>query len=169
MSKLILFLVFLLTLGASALAQVGRGAREPSLPTPGAPPPQQPGPAPPRTRLEQEAIAREQELVAAQRRHDLEFFERVLADDLIDVGGDGKPLRKTQVLAFLPDLEIFEHSMTNVVVKPVGNNAVALSYDVIARATNTGRPVPARQHAMTVWVRREGTWQVLLHQLTPIQ
>ena len=118
--------------------------------------------------LEQEAIAREKELAAAEKRHDWEFISRALAHDFVEVAGDGKLYTKAEVAQYFPDVRVQEFSLDNFRVVQSRPDAVLLLYTANAQATFKGQPFPAHNYVSSYWVRRRGEWRMIFHQATPI-
>jgi ketosteroid isomerase-like protein len=79
---------------------------------------------------------------------------------------DGPVGRDAQIDG-LKDLKLTEYSPGKLTVTVLGRDAALVRYALAMAGTYKGRPVPARNIASAVWVRRDGRWQEAFYQETP--
>jgi hypothetical protein len=113
-----------------------------------------------------ELVRRTQELLDAIGPGDRKPFERYFADDSFIHDEKGHSWDKNALLADLsvppPDWSggiTLNHPQSRI----VGNTAI-LSYDMDEIETISGQTVRARYHTTDVWLRRNGTWQIVAEQ-----
>ena len=119
-------------------------------------------------KLEEAAIAREKSLAEAEKRHDWESISRHLADDFVEIAGNGKLYTKAEVAQYFPEVRVQEATLDNFRVLQLGPDAVLLFYTADAQATFQGQPIPGRNYVSSYWARRAGKWRMVFHQATPI-
>ena len=106
----------------------------------------------------------EQEIIAAERTANIHVFERLLANDLVAIGPDGKRHTRTEMLQILKTTPAQQVSASDFLEVPAGRDAVIVNY-VVTQPAATG----TRRHTATsVWVRRSGQWNMVFHQGTAI-
>jgi glyoxylase I family protein len=149
-----------LLFASSALAQAAKPQTAPSS--------TQPGKAGAAQKFEAAAIAREKSLAEAEKRHDWESISRHLADDFVEIAGNGKLYTKAEVAQYFPDVRVQEATLDNFRVLRLGPDAVLLFYTADAKATFKGQPIPGRNYVSSYWARRAGKWRMVFHQATPI-
>ncbi|HKD92647.1 MAG TPA: nuclear transport factor 2 family protein [Terriglobales bacterium] len=151
MKLLCAFAILLASLGA--LAQTTPSA---SLPTgPSATPP-------PITH--DEAVANEKKLFAADQAHDLETIKSIVADDFVDIARDGTSIGKDALLKEIPKIKLLRYEQHNFRVAVLGPFAYTISYDSDATMTgDDGKEMRSQNGLNSVWVRRDGRWQMLMH------
>jgi len=118
---------------------------------------------------EEFVIALEQSLAAAEKQHDLNAFKLGLADDVMNIGIDGKVYLKDFILKVVVDPALVGGMLTisNPQVRVIGRDVAILSYDALVEGSSyKGQPYPRETRVSSVWVRRDGRWQLLLHQAT---
>lgn len=122
-----------------------------------------PAPAPPAVTLQQ-AIANEKKLFEADQKHDMETIKSIVADDFVDVGRDGSSIGKEALLKEIPGIKMVRAEQKNFRVTVLGPFAYAISYDSDATTLNDQGKEQHTQNALnSVWIRRDGRWQMLLH------
>ena len=95
---------------------------------------------------------------------DLPFLERIWADDFSYIGSDGTVYDKKAGLAFFADNpDTYTRAVnTSFKVRVYGNNfAVAAGADHLEGKDKEGKPFSRRNRFTNVWVRKNGTWQVV--------
>jgi ketosteroid isomerase-like protein len=113
-------------------------------------------------------LERERELQAAQLASDVDELDRLLHDDLLAVGPDGKLADKAMDLEAHRTgvLEIAELVEEEVRVKLVGETA--LTFVVLAiKGTIGGADVSGRYRYTRTWTRAAGDWQVVGAHISP--
>lgn len=111
----------------------------------------------------------EEDLRAAVLKGDTAVFERVLADDYRNVNARGLVRGKKEILADLKSGAARTESLTldNVKVAVYGDTAV-LTADRTVKSTLRGQDTGGRQRQIRVYVKRNGRWQAVAMQTTPI-
>ena len=133
-----------LLMGCAALAQVAK-------------------PAPPPITYA-EAVANEKKLFAADQAHDMDTIKSIVADDFVDVGRDGSSIGKDALLKEIPTIKMTKYAQTNYRVTVLGPYAYAISYDSDATSIGAdGKETRTQNPLNTVWIRRDGRWQILMH------
>ncbi len=98
------------------------------------------------------------------------FLQHVLADELIYGMTQGDVLNKAQLLerTSAPEHTYEELRSDHVLVRIYGNVAI-MTDRTTARGVNYGRPFAGLFRFVRIFVRKEGRWQVVLEQGTPMQ
>ena len=105
------------------------------------------------------------QIIEAERNGDISVFEKLLADNCVTIGPDGKRHGKAEVLKILRSIQKQSITATDFIVLPAGRDAAIVNY-VVTVATPDGS---TRQHtASSVWLRTKGGWQMVFHQGTEI-
>ena len=118
-------------------------------------------------KLEREIIKLEQERVAALTQGKTAKLEQLLADDLTYTHSSGRVDSKAQFLDSLKSGSVKYESMThsNVKVAVYGNTAVMRGESEM-KLLSGGRPVAFRIRFLSVYVKKEGRWQLTAWQST---
>lgn len=119
------------------------------------------------TQIEGDVIAREKELVAAERKHDVEVFRKLLRDDLVYVVFNGWVFTKSDLISKMSYIDVSDYDPENFKVRVPSHDIALLTYDLKEKVTVAGRHVPQKQYVSSLGVRHQGTWQLLFHQATP--
>ncbi len=119
---------------------------------------------PPPPIIYDQAVANEKNLFAADQKHDMDAIKSMVADDFIDVNKDGSTENKADLLKEIPTLKLLHYEQQNFRVVSMGPYAYAISYDSDATVIGAdGQEKHAQNGLNTVWIWRDGRWQVLLH------
>lgn len=111
-----------------------------------------------------EAVANEKKLFAADQAHDMDTIKSIVADDFVDIGRDGKSIGKDALLKEIPNIKLLRHEQHNFRVTVLGPYAYAISYDSDATMIGEdGKESRSQNGLNTVWIRRDGRWQILMH------
>jgi hypothetical protein len=104
---------------------------------------------------------------ATQGKADLAAFDRIWADDFFSINHDGSTVDKQQTLAFLRTGKFLAEKITSdeFRLRRYGDSAV-----ITGRSTYFvgGQKVGDVRHTQ-VWIKRNGRWQLVGWQGTPIQ
>ncbi|MGE5242920.1 MAG: DUF4440 domain-containing protein [Betaproteobacteria bacterium] len=112
----------------------------------------------------QEAVANEKKLFAADQQHDLDTMKSIVADDFVDIGKDGSSIGKQALLKEIPTIKLLKASQQNFRVMALGPHAYSISYDSDATMIDaSGKQVRSQNPLNTVWIKRDGRWQILMH------
>jgi hypothetical protein len=125
------------------------------------------------SRLEQNAIANEKNLIEAKKKDDAAFFKRTLSQDFSLVGVDGQLLEGHEAAGNLGDSDLVELTPYNLKVVTVAEDAATVTaaivtYDAIVREKpeEDQGPPPRYQHFSSVWVKQGDEWKLKFHQAT---
>ncbi len=120
--------------------------------------------APPPPITYEDAVANEQKLFAADQKHDMETIKSIVADDFVDIDKDGSSEGKAALLKEIPTIKLLHYEQKNFRVVSMGPYAYAISYDSDATVVDaSGNQRRAQNGLNTVWIWRDGRWQILLH------
>jgi len=111
-----------------------------------------------------EAVANEKKLFAADQQHDMETIKSIVADDFVDIAKDGSAIGKEALLKEIPGIKLLRYAQQNFRVTALGPHAYAISYDSDATLIGAdGKETRSQNPLNTVWIKRDGRWQILLH------
>ncbi|MFY9743045.1 MAG: nuclear transport factor 2 family protein [Candidatus Sulfotelmatobacter sp.] len=120
--------------------------------------------APPAPITYDQAVANEKSLFAADQKHDMEAIKSLVADDFLDINKDGSSEDKAALLKEIPTLKLLHYEQQNFRVLSMGPYAYTISYDSDATVVGAGgKETHAHNILNTVWIWRDGRWQILLH------
>jgi uncharacterized protein (TIGR02246 family) len=120
--------------------------------------------------VEKEIRQLEEQLRAAAVKADTAAFERLLADDYTTTNLNGLTRSKAEVIADAKSGAAKTESLTldSVKVRVYGDAAV-LTADRTVKSTLRGQDTSGRLREIRVFVKRNGRWQAVAMQATPIQ
>jgi uncharacterized protein (TIGR02246 family) len=120
--------------------------------------------------VEKEIRQLEEQLRAAAVKADTAAFERLLADDYTTTNLKGLTRSKAEVIADAKSGAAKTESLTldSVKVRVYGDAAV-LTADRTVKSTLRGQDTSGRLREIRVFVKRNGRWQAVAMQATPIQ
>lgn len=118
--------------------------------------------------LEATLVARERELIEAEKRGDWSAIDKILADDFFELAGDGAVYDKPAIEKLFPDVKLLSYTLSEFRLAEISSECAVLTYRIDAEATYRGQPFPGQLRASTVWTKRGGKWTVKFHQVTPI-
>ena len=110
-----------------------------------------------------EAVANEKKLFAADQKHDMDTIKQIVADDFVDVARDGSSIGKEALLKEIPNINMLRYEQKNFRVTALGAYAYSISYDSDATAVRDGKESRTQNALNSVWIKRDGRWQMLLH------
>ena len=119
--------------------------------------------------------ALEEALLTPALRRDPRRLATLLADDFREFGSSGRIWTKAETLEGLLTETPIQLQLKDFEAKPLAPEAVLVTYRV-QRETLAATPVPegledvarpAPSLRSSLWVQREGRWQMLFHQGTP--
>jgi ketosteroid isomerase-like protein len=115
-----------------------------------------------------EILTAERELQAAQRASDVDALDRLLHDDLLAVGPDGRLVDKQD------DLEahrsgVFEiHELEEEDLRVLVHGELAVTFVVLRiRGAIAGEAVGGRMRYTRTWTRDGGAWRVIAAHINP--
>jgi hypothetical protein len=110
----------------------------------------------------------ERELLKADKARNWDAVARRLADDFVEVAGDGNYYRKEQIAKLFPESKVTGYKISEIEFRSLGATAAMLAYRLDLQATFRGTPLPPAIRVSTVWRKQAGAWKVVFHQGTAI-
>lgn len=99
---------------------------------------------------------------------DADVLKKLMTEDHVSITSyAGKEGRDKQIAA-LPKFKIEKYSTEGMKSQAVTKDSVLLTYVVKYKGTYSGKALPARALASSLWVLREGHWREALYQETPV-
>jgi hypothetical protein len=120
------------------------------------------------TDLQDRLLALERQILEAQKHCDYEVIAALLAADFREVGSSGRIYTKTEILEAIREVEVLDYSLEQPRATSLGQNCVLLTYVATLRRCRGACESLQRSHRSSIWIERDGKWQVLYHQGTPI-
>lgn len=111
-------------------------------------------------------ISLEIELLRPEVRTSLARLTELIADDFVELGQSDQRYTKPDLLRLLPGHPGTSFHATDFELKPLGPDAVLLTYRVEAVIAD-GRE-SSRSWRSSIWQRRAGRWQIVFHQGTSV-
>jgi hypothetical protein len=107
----------------------------------------------------------EQQLLQPSTRRDATVLTSLIAEDFREFGGSGRIYTRQQIIDQLATESPRYITLSDPFCGQLAEDIALLTY----RATGT-TALKAASHSLrsSVWVRRDGRWQMLFHQGTPI-
>jgi len=130
---------------------------------PGAVTPKPPSP------LEQALLANDKSLTEAYKNKDIDFLKRMVTDDFVAIGTDGKPFDKADLVENFRETKIEEYRPYEVSVVPVNETAAIVTYDCVVRMMVFDETLPRYQHVSNLWVKQGDQWRLKFQQATTAQ
>jgi ketosteroid isomerase-like protein len=117
-----------------------------------------------------EVLAVERQWTAAHLHGDVAAIERIMAEEYIRIQPDGSVAGKAAVLAaYQPDRRHWDHAQGDEYdVRIYGNTALVVGRWT-ARGVNNGQAFDYAARFLSVYVRRNGDWQMVAEQSTEIR
>ena len=118
---------------------------------------------------EQEIRKLQQEYDQAWVKQDVAAFERLIADDITQTDMKGRVLSKAQIIANAKsgDVKFESGKSDNIKVRVYGNTALVTSVWT-EKSINKGEVLAGSTINTMVYVKKNGAWQVVSDQVTPI-
>ncbi len=125
-------------------------------------------PAKPLSPLEQALFANTKAIPEAQKSKNVDFLKRVLTDDFVAVGSEGKLHDKEEILSSAHDGELKDYYAYNLRVVPVNGEAAIVTYDCVIHMPEGDAPgmAPRYQHISDLWVKQDDQWRLRFQQST---
>jgi hypothetical protein len=121
--------------------------------------------------VEEELIQTYRSLIDALLKGDVPVFDRLLADELTNIGIDGKVLTKAQTLELIrsgPASRFIDSwTIEDVKVRVYAEAAVLTSMHVTKGKNSSAKPLYFRVTA--IFIKRDGRWQIVAGQHTVVQ
>jgi glyoxylase I family protein len=117
---------------------------------------------------EDQLIEREQSIVAAHQRGDVEAVETVLAEGFYEIGSSGRLFSKAEILQASTQIKILEYSFERFRVFSVDEQHAIVTYVARTRRRYQGVESTTRTYRSSMWKLAEGQWRLIFHQGTPL-
>jgi ketosteroid isomerase-like protein len=117
-----------------------------------------------------EVLAVERQWTAAHLQGDFATIEHIMASDYMRIGPDGSVAGKAAVLAtYQPDRRHWDHAEGDDYDVRVYGDTALVAGRWTARGINNGQPFDYAARFLSVYVRRDGRWQMVAEQSTEIR
>ena|SRR5216684_7059873 len=113
--------------------------------------------------------AMEHDWLNAEKNHDTAAFEKIVADDWIAIGADGKSQTKAQRAAEIEGAHITAATMGDMKVRVFGDTAVVTGTDDEVTTTEDGKKSRDHYAWTDVFVKRNGKWLAVASQTAQIK
>jgi hypothetical protein len=120
---------------------------------------------------EQELIAIDKEWGDAGLKGDTAVLERILADDFIGNSPTGvatKAQNIAEAKTNAPNITNATYVADEYTVRFLDPNTAVMTHRAVEKGLNKGKEYTDQHRSMHLWVKRDGRWQVLASQATPI-
>jgi hypothetical protein len=107
--------------------------------------------------------ALEEKLLRPEIRGDVAALDELLADDFIEFGASGRRYTKAEIIAALPHEPPVERTTSDYATRELGAGVALVTYNVVRHTP--GEP-SMRSLRSSIWVHRDGRWQMVFHQGT---
>jgi hypothetical protein len=107
----------------------------------------------------------EQRLLTDAIRQDAHELSALLADEFREFGSSGRTFSKTEILDLLSSDPPVSLSLNSFEAYPVSEQAVLVTFRAVKEIA--GSP-PVESLRSSLWVHRDGRWQLLFHQGTRV-
>lgn len=104
----------------------------------------------------------EGELLDASLRHDMGYLEPIFVEEFREFGSSGRVFDKEKLMEDLRNEPMYHITLDRFECTPLGPEAALVTY----RSTRVSTPRNIVAHRSSVWVHRDGRWQMLFHQGT---
>jgi len=105
----------------------------------------------------------EEQLLEPEVRSSPEKLALLLADDFLEIGSSGRTFDKKQIIDALTDESEFDYSLQDFQVKQLSSDIALATYRIEIRQ----EAEPRTSLRSSIWVHRQGRWQLMFHQGTP--
>lgn len=105
----------------------------------------------------------EEKLLSPQFRSSARDLDRLIADEFVEFGASGRIYTKPIIIADLPHETPSERSLSDFTARPLSPGVALVTYTALRR--QPGEP-DVRSLRSSIWVLRDGRWQMLFHQGT---
>ena len=119
--------------------------------------------------LEEQLIAQESSILAAQKRGDLAAVAGALADGFHEIGKGAKFYSKVDAIEALKGAtEITDYSLEQFRLLPVHDRCVIVTYISTIWRRSPDKEEATRAYRSSTWIEQAGAWRMIFHQGTPI-
>ena len=120
---------------------------------------------------EQELISLDKEWGEAGLRGDTAVLERILADDFMGATPTAvatKPQSIAEAKTNASDITNATYAADEYTVRFLDKNTAVMTHRAVEKGLNKGKEYTDQHRSIHVWVKRNGKWQVVASQATPI-
>ncbi len=107
----------------------------------------------------------EARLLKPEVRSSPEELTLLLAEDVFEIGSSGRTFDKKQIIATLQGESELDYSLQDFQVKQLSSDIALATYRIVARRFQDGKARMSLRSS--IWVHRQGRWQLMFHQGTP--
>ena len=111
---------------------------------------------------EQELIRHAQQFAEAYKNRDVDFLQRTLSEDFMEIAANGDPVDRDEVLEGVRTADIKQLRLYDFKVLLLNDGAAVVTYNEIVRDGG-----PRYQHLSTIWVKQGDQWKLKFQQSTP--
>lgn len=108
----------------------------------------------------------EEKLLEPEPRRDDAFLSEVLADEFREFGSSGRIFNKEQIIQLLRTEKFSGSVLSEFGASALGEGAVLVTYLTASSSPVSGSPASVLRSS--VWIYRDGRWQMLFHQGTRV-
>jgi hypothetical protein len=125
----------------------------------------------PNAETEQAIMKMEQDLTNAVIKADAAAAERMVADGFFFTAPDGKTSSKTEVLADMKsgDLKIESSVIKDMKVQASDADMAVVTYGTTDKGSYKGKDIGGEYRWTDVFAKRDGRWQLIVGQGTPVE
>lgn len=109
----------------------------------------------------------EAELLQPGNRGSTDKLNELIAEEFIEVGESGARYTKKEVLELLPKQARARYAISDFQANEIAPDLVLATFTTAKTVKETGSTTHSRRSSL--WRRREGRWQVVFHQGTPLR
>jgi hypothetical protein len=111
--------------------------------------------------------ALEESLLDPTNRRNSALVSNLLADDFLEFGSSGRIFDKVSILEDLRNEPPHQTArLSDFAIRPLAPEVVLVTYRT-TRQDSSGQIIH-QAHRSSIWINRNGTWQITFHQGTPL-
>lgn len=108
----------------------------------------------------------DKQMLDAWKARDDKKVKGLMADDYMEIDPQGRFTKEEVFEKFFPHLRVKDYSVKDIKPLFLGRNRVLLTYQYAESGTYKDKGYAYEAHASSLWVRRDGKWQILFWQAT---
>jgi hypothetical protein len=108
----------------------------------------------------------EERLLRADVRRSVLSVAELLADDFVEIGSSGRIFDKSATIAGLQSEPHVEISLTDYQARILAPDVILATYRAVRSPRAPAQPTQSLRSS--IWKRRDGRWQLVFHQGTPL-
>lgn len=114
--------------------------------------------------LQEQLLALEKQLAEPAVRREPKLLTSLLADEFVEFGSSGRIYNKEQIISTLVHQAAGEISICDLKMLPIAPQAALVTY----KATINAEHKTIHSLRSSLWLLREGRWQIVFHQGTTV-